>query len=587
MPRISIKSALKIPSAVVFLLTTISFNMSDGLSTDPSISALADRCLLQWETNKDKLPNNQLFVGVAGGPGSGKTTICENVVREIHQKRSEISTIVVPMDGFHYHTDELKEIAKKTDTTFDKLMLQRGSSSTYNAQACVNAYQKVRRDGHASLPIYDRSISNPVPNGVKIETSTSIIFFEGNYLLAFDEAEWAPLKRVFDDTWFIECANQDEQKSRLIGRHLRNWTQQKIDLWGAGEEGAKHKVEALDWRNVVWITERSRHQANPSQNPIHRMDLQCKDPTSNIMMQNLSLYAIAALALSTANGFTPSAERKSYDGLTKSKVSHVRVKLQIDEAKIDATRLSAPSAEIKSNLQDLTSAKDSTHPVSIFLPALIAAVPILTTAMPADAATGGGAVPSALFAYGHYFGLLAAMGLLVYERVTIQPGMTREQERNAAIADALYLISFFAIVATGASRTIDYGKGFDFYSHEPFFWIKMATVGVQGGIGAFPALTHLRRAKGIWGNEMVEPMSTKLSTRMHKVLNAEITGLLSIPFFATFMARGVWYSQEFPWQAGAAFTGLALLGSSALYAKQAFSWVEDDVAQITSPVDKL
>ena len=74
----------------------------------------------------------------------------------------------------------------------------------------------------------------------------------------------------------------------------------------------------------------------------------------------------------------------------------------------------------------------------------------------------------------------------------------------------------------------------------------------------------------------MEPLSQKLSTRMHKVLNAEITGILSIPLMATFMARGVWYSQDFPWQAGAAFTGLALMGSSVVYAKQALTWAEDD-----------
>jgi putative membrane protein len=247
------------------------------------------------------------------------------------------------------------------------------------------------------------------------------------------------------------------------------------------------------------------------------------------------------------------------------------------------SRAAALQGQKEDCVEIIKSFESHSVPHSSFAPATIVSIPILLTALPAYAAgSGGGVIPSALFAYGHYVMLLIAMGLLVYERVTIQPNMSQEQEKSAAIADALYLLTFAAIVGTGASRTIDYGKDVDFYIHEPFFWVKMALVGVQGGIGAFPALTHIRRAKGVFGNDKLEPLSEKLSTRLHKVINAEITGILSIPFMATFMARGVGYSQEFPWQAGAALTGLALLGSSAAYAKQALTWTEDDVALPTA-----
>ena len=80
-------------------------------------------------------------------------------------------------------------------------------------------------------------------------------------MLAFRDPEWAPLKQVFDDTWYIECASPEQQKARLLGRHLQNWTQPKIDAWGAGELGARKKVDVSDWENVVWIAERSRGQA--------------------------------------------------------------------------------------------------------------------------------------------------------------------------------------------------------------------------------------------------------------------------------------------------------------------------------------
>jgi hypothetical protein len=72
-----------------------------------------------------------------------------------------------------------------------------------------------------------------------------------------------------------------------------------------------------------------------------------------------------------------------------------------------------------------------------------------------------------------------------------------------------------------------------------------------------------------------EPMSDKLVARMQQILNAEITGLVSIPLVAAFMARGVLYWDDFPWQAGAAFTVVATGGASFFYAKQALTWKDN------------
>lgn len=67
-------------------------------------------------------------------------------------------------------------------------------------------------------------------------------------------------------------------------------------------------------------------------------------------------------------------------------------------------------------------------------------------------------------------------------------------------------------------------------------------------------------------------MSDKLAARMQQILNAEITGLVSIPLVAAMMARGVGYFDGFPWQAGVALTVLATGGASFFYAKQALTW---------------
>jgi hypothetical protein len=71
-----------------------------------------------------------------------------------------------------------------------------------------------------------------------------------------------------------------------------------------------------------------------------------------------------------------------------------------------------------------------------------------------------------------------------------------------------------------------------------------------------------------------EPMSEKLYTRMKAVLNAELSAVLSIPLLATFMARGVWYSNDFPWPAGLVWVLLVSGGASFFYGKQAVTWTD-------------
>lgn len=97
----------------------------------------------------------------------------------------------------------------------------------------------------------------------------------------------------------------------------------------------------------------------------------------------------------------------------------------------------------------------------------------------------------------------------------------------------------------------------------------------MGGLSLFPTITFIKRGEKLFKDQPIEPMSEKLAKRTQSVINAEISALLSIPLLATLMARGVWYSNDFPWQAGAAVCAVALLGSGTLYAKQALQWKED------------
>ena len=182
---------------------------------------------------------------------------------------------------------------------------------------------------------------------------------------------------------------------------------------------------------------------------------------------------------------------------------------------------------------------------------------------------------SALLAYGHYFFILLGTILLSYERFTVKANMSVEDEKSLVVADALYGVVGALLAGTGYFRVIsEYGKGWEYYAHEPLFWVKLSAAGLLAGLSLFPTLTFIRRGSKLFQNEDIAPMSEALATRVQKVLNAELSAILSVPLMATLMARGVAYNPDFPWSAGAAVTILTLVGSGAYYARQALTWTE-------------
>lgn len=189
------------------------------------------------------------------------------------------------------------------------------------------------------------------------------------------------------------------------------------------------------------------------------------------------------------------------------------------------------------------------------------------------------ALPSALVAYGHYFSLLLTSACLTTERLTIKPGMSMEEEKRMAIADAVYGLSGLLVVVTGYLRVTAYGKGWEFYSHEPIFWVKLLLVAVAGASSFFPTIKIIQRSveQNQAGDTPIAPMSEKLAKRMTSIINAELLAIASIPLTATLMSRGVGYADWLPWQAGAAPAALALGGLGFKYVKEALDWTEDEV----------
>ena len=257
------------------------------------VDALVDRCLklLKESQNCNQSASNckfndyqQIFVGIAGTPGSGKSFIAEQIRDAINARNPNgdpnvQECVVVGMDGYHLSRQQLNEKAEsgalfKTDQedasgepirrqfTYDELMARRGAAFTYCPESFIRDLKHVKEHGEGSFPVYSREKHDPVPNGVSISKHNKVVLVEGLYLLCLHDPDWKPLEDLWDDKWYVDVS-MEETKRRLVKRHLKTWNKEMMQQWGGDdEEAAARKAEANDLKNAACIQKNSRSNAN-------------------------------------------------------------------------------------------------------------------------------------------------------------------------------------------------------------------------------------------------------------------------------------------------------------------------------------
>lgn len=217
------------------------------------------------------------------------------------------------------------------------------------------------------------------------------------------------------------------------------------------------------------------------------------------------------------------------------------------------------------------------HNTRMVPPALVA-VAVFGTPLPALASAGP--IPSAALAWLHFVGIMGVAGGLVTERFLIKENMSEKEEMLINNADGIYGLSAFSLLISGYFRATGFAKGWDFYKNEPIFWLKMSAVAVLGGLSFFPAIIFFRRDQARQKGESFAPLSAPIVDRITTIINAELLALVTIPFFASLMARGVLYVDDFPWAIGVVLYAVSLGGAGFKYGTEAFEIMEAENALV-------
>jgi pantothenate kinase len=150
----------------------------------------------------------RVIVGVTGGPGSGKSTVAEQLCAELGP-----DSVVIGMDGFHYAQEELA----RRDLTAVK-----GAPETFDGAGYVSLLRRVRDAGPGETvfaPRFSRELEEPIGSAVPVPPSTRFVVTEGNYLL-LDTPPWDQVKPLLDAVWFVD-PGEYVRVTRLVRRHVR------------------------------------------------------------------------------------------------------------------------------------------------------------------------------------------------------------------------------------------------------------------------------------------------------------------------------------------------------------------------------
>jgi pantothenate kinase len=200
-----------------------------------------DRCVQEILLASDQRPGRRYLLGIAGIPGSGKSTFAQRLYERIELSRAGVARLI-PMDGFHLPERQLEQAG---------LTSRKGSPQTFDAQAYITLLQKAQIvDSRLDFPIYDRkahAVIRPNTSLTRLDESVRIVLTEGNYLL-LRQAPWKELGHLLDQCWFLHTDPQTACRW-LINRHIQG---------GRSAQEAQRRYDHNDGPNTYEILSASR-----------------------------------------------------------------------------------------------------------------------------------------------------------------------------------------------------------------------------------------------------------------------------------------------------------------------------------------
>lgn len=220
----------------------------------------------------------RIFVGLAGRPGSGKSTALSFIAKEVEKSLKllyceECSSTTtsrkmhllpfspqcacIPMDGYHLYRTELQAMPCPK-----RAFERRGAEWTFSPQKLYRDLMTLREMDPETrgniqpmyravkVPSFDHGAGDPKEEDITIPPTAAVILVEGNYLLFTGKPDWKRVFEQWDVKIFLHCP-RDVCTERICRRHLKSWN--------VSREQAMMRAKGSDTKNgdLVDTTQRN------------------------------------------------------------------------------------------------------------------------------------------------------------------------------------------------------------------------------------------------------------------------------------------------------------------------------------------
>jgi putative membrane protein len=134
----------------------------------------------------------------------------------------------------------------------------------------------------------------------------------------------------------------------------------------------------------------------------------------------------------------------------------------------------------------------------------------------------------------HHLVMFSMLAIVVAELAMVRRGMDAATLTAVARIDLGYGALAAVALAVGLVRAIYAAKGWYFYSHNGFFWTKIAAFVVIGLLSVPPTLKFIQ-----WRKLQSVPQDAQVDA-VRKYLWAQLVLFALLPLCAAGMARGYW-----------------------------------------------
>lgn len=158
------------------------------------------------DNRKEPIPNDKnnyfmLIIGIAGGTGSGKTTVVKKIVESLNGKH----VAVIPQDSYYNDTSDLT-MEERRKINFDH-------PDAFDWDLLIEQISMLKKGMAIEQPTYSYLISNRLPDTVHVEPQP-VIIVEGIMALANEQ-----LRNLMDVKIFVD-ADADDRLIRVIQRDI-------------------------------------------------------------------------------------------------------------------------------------------------------------------------------------------------------------------------------------------------------------------------------------------------------------------------------------------------------------------------------